>query len=37
MTALQVPIIICDTGDDESVLAMATQARVVLNCVGPYR
>ena len=33
----KVPIIICDTGDSKSVLDMATQAKVVLNCVGPYR
>ena len=32
-----VPIIICDTGDSKSVLDMANQAKVVLNCVGPYR
>ena len=33
----KVPIIICDTGDSKSVLDMANQAKVVLNCVGPYR
>ncbi len=33
----KVPIVICDTGDDASVKSMASQARVVLNCVGPYR
>ena len=33
----KVPIIICDTGDSKSVLDMANKAKVVLNCVGPYR
>ena len=33
----KVPVIICDTGDSKSVLEMANQAKVVLNCVGPYR
>ena len=31
------PILICDTSEDASVEAMAAQATVVLNCVGPYR
>jgi hypothetical protein len=26
-----------DTGDYDSVLAMARRARLVLNCAGPYR
>jgi len=30
-------IIICDVKDQESLEAMAAKARVVLNCVGPYR
>jgi len=29
--------IICDSGDTSSLLGMASQAKVVLNCVGPYR
>ena len=33
----RVPAIICDSSDTSSLLAMATQAKVVLNCVGPYR
>jgi len=31
------PVIICDSSDQSSLLAMASQAKVVLNCVGPYR
>jgi len=31
------PLIICECGDQSSLLAMASQAKVVLNCVGPYR
>ena len=31
------PIIICDSNDVESMLAMARSARLVVNCVGPYR
>lgn len=31
------PIIIADTSSDESLLQMAKQAKLVLNCVGPYR
>jgi len=33
----RVPVIICDSTDTSSLLAMASQAKVVLNCVGPYR
>ena len=33
----RVPTIICDSSDTSSLLAMASQAKVVLNCVGPYR
>ena len=32
-----VPLILSDSSDSSSLLAMAQQARVVLNCVGPYR
>lgn len=32
-----VPIIIADVKDDESLLSMAKQTKVILNCVGPYR
>ncbi|XP_061167009.1 protein-cysteine N-palmitoyltransferase HHAT-like [Saccostrea echinata] len=32
-----IPIIIADTSNEESLLQMAKQARLVLNCVGPYR
>jgi len=31
------PVLTCDSSSPESLLAMARQARVVLNCVGPYR
>jgi len=31
------PKIICDCSDTESLALMARQAKVVLNCVGPYR
>jgi len=31
------PIIVCDCSDSDSLLKMAKQAKVVLNCVGPYR
>ena len=30
-----IPIIIADTSNDESLLQMAKQAKLVLNCVGP--
>jgi len=30
------PLIICECGDQSSLLAMASQAKVVLNCVGPF-
>jgi len=33
----QTPVLTCDSSLPESLLAMARQARVVLNCVGPYR
>jgi len=33
----RVATIICDSSDTSSLLAMASQAKVVLNCVGPYR
>eukprot|EP00088_Acartia_fossae_P067644 TRINITY_DN8463_c0_g1_i11.p1 TRINITY_DN8463_c0_g1~~TRINITY_DN8463_c0_g1_i11.p1 ORF type:complete len:419 (-),score=82.97 TRINITY_DN8463_c0_g1_i11:598-1854(-) len=33
----ETPKIICDCSDTESLSRMARQARVVLNCVGPYR
>ncbi|KAJ9586613.1 hypothetical protein L9F63_019806 [Diploptera punctata] len=33
----KVPVIIADVGDEESLLKMAKQAKVILNCVGPYR
>ncbi|KAK4326995.1 hypothetical protein Pmani_002513 [Petrolisthes manimaculis] len=32
-----VPLVVADVNDEESLLAMAKQARVVINCVGPYR
>jgi len=32
-----VSVIVCDSGDSSSLVQMASQARVVLNCVGPYR
>jgi len=32
-----VPLIVCDSSDSSSLLQMAQKARVVLNCVGPYR
>lgn len=31
------PIIICDTSSDSSLQEMAEKAKIVLNCVGPYR
>jgi len=31
------PLIIADSADQPSLLAMAAQAKLVLNCVGPYR
>ena len=34
---MSVPTIVCDSNDDSSLIAMAKQARLVLNCVGPYR
>lgn len=30
-------ILIADVGDEESLVNMAKQAKVVINCVGPYR
>ncbi|XP_071515590.1 saccharopine dehydrogenase-like oxidoreductase isoform X2 [Panulirus ornatus] len=32
-----VGVIVADVNDEESLLNMAKQAKVVLNCVGPYR
>lgn len=32
-----VPLITADVSDEESLLSMANQAKVVINCVGPYR
>ena len=37
MSSPPVPLILSDSSDSSSLLAMAQQARVVLNCVGPYR
>ena len=34
---MSVPTIVCDSNDSSSLIAMARQARLVLNCVGPYR
>ena len=33
----KVPIVIADVGDDASLQKMAARARVIVNCVGPYR
>ncbi|XP_048340712.1 saccharopine dehydrogenase-like oxidoreductase [Sphaerodactylus townsendi] len=33
----EVDIILCDVSDPTSLAAMAKQAAIVLNCVGPYR
>lgn len=33
----QIPIIIADVSDTNSLAAMAKQSKIVLNCVGPYR
>lgn len=30
-----VPLVVADVNDNESLVAMAKQARVVINCVGP--
>ena len=30
-------IIVCDVGDELSLLEMAGKGKLVLNCVGPYR
>lgn len=32
-----IPILIADTSSEESLVEMAKQAKIVLNCVGPYR
>ncbi|XP_040568153.1 saccharopine dehydrogenase-like oxidoreductase [Lepeophtheirus salmonis] len=32
-----VPILTCDTSDSESLKAVVSQGRLVINCVGPYR
>lgn len=32
-----VGLLICDVGDEESLVTMCQNAKVVLNCVGPYR
>lgn len=31
------PVIIADVKDERSLLEMASRAKVVVNCVGPYR
>jgi short subunit dehydrogenase-like uncharacterized protein len=33
----KIPIIIADIKDDDSLIEMAKQARVIANCCGPYR
>ncbi|KAH3846050.1 saccharopine dehydrogenase-like oxidoreductase [Dreissena polymorpha] len=33
----ETPVIIADISNDESIAEMCKQAKVVLNCVGPYR
>ena len=33
----KVAVLVCDSSDPASLHQMAQQARVVLNCVGPYR
>ncbi|XP_055706315.1 saccharopine dehydrogenase-like oxidoreductase [Phlebotomus papatasi] len=33
----EIPIILADVGDEESLKKMAEQAKVVVNCCGPYR
>ena len=33
----QMGVIIADGGDIETLLAMCAEAKVLLNCVGPYR
>lgn len=33
----KIPIIIADVGDEKSLVKMAEQAKVVVNCCGPYR
>ena len=33
----QLPLIIADSSDEQTLQAMAKQARVVVNVVGPYR
>lgn len=32
----KIPIIIADVGDQDSLLQMAKQAKVIVNCTGPY-
>ena len=32
-----VDMIFCDVTNEQSINEMAAQAKVVLNCVGPYR
>jgi short subunit dehydrogenase-like uncharacterized protein len=34
--SLEVPIIICNANDKESIRAMTAQAKVLINCVGPF-
>ncbi|XP_005095024.1 saccharopine dehydrogenase-like oxidoreductase [Aplysia californica] len=37
MNLEEVPVVIADTGSPTSLLEMAEQTKLVLNCVGPYR
>lgn len=33
----KIPILVADVGDEDSLKTMASRARVVVNCAGPYR
>nr|ACO15568.1 Probable saccharopine dehydrogenase [Caligus clemensi] len=34
---VDVPILVCDTSDPDSIRSVVSQGRLLLNCVGPYR
>lgn len=37
LNLISVPVVVCDIKEESSLAQMASQARLVLNCVGPYR
>lgn len=32
----EIPVIVADVNDEDSILKMCKQGRIIINCVGPY-